>query len=92
MKLTKIPLEEFLTVLTKLFEDGVDYIDIQGEQSIDENGALKDIVKISIRPDYMSIVDPDEEEDDEEEEDDIKLLSSPKIDVITETDFDDLTI
>lgn len=91
MKLTKIPLEEFLAVLTKLFEDGVDYIDIQGEQSIEEDGSPKDIVKISIRPDYMSTADLDDEEENPEE-DDIKLLSSPKIDVITETDFDDLTI
>ena len=52
MELRKIPLFEFLTILTELYEEGVDYIDISGEQNA-EDEAPRDMIKISVKPEYM---------------------------------------
>lgn len=46
----KIPLHGLLTILTKLYEDGVDYIDIYGGE-INQN---KDILNIHVNPEYYS--------------------------------------
>lgn len=51
--LRKIPLEGLLQILTNLFEEGADFIDISGEQDNRENGAV-DIIKITVKPEYMS--------------------------------------
>tara|TARA_R110000782_G_scaffold74248_3_gene148428 strand:- start:13803 stop:14072 length:270 start_codon:yes stop_codon:yes gene_type:complete len=62
MKLRKIPLEAFIEILQQLFEDGADYIDINGEQNINS----KDIIKITVRPEYF--IHTEDEIDDELEE------------------------
>lgn len=56
----KIPLAPFLEILTELYEDGVDYIDISGEVSTD---ALlpQDLIKITVRPEYIHADDTEEE-------------------------------
>lgn len=56
MSLNKIPLDAFLKVLTELFESGVDYIDISEEQG-KEGDELKDIIKITVKEEYISMVD-----------------------------------
>lgn len=52
----KIPLGPFLEILTELYEDGVDYIDISGEVSKD---ALfpQDVIKITVKPEYINTDD-----------------------------------
>jgi hypothetical protein len=51
--LRKIPLEGLIQILTNLFEDGADYIDISGQQDDREGGAI-DVIKITVKPEYMS--------------------------------------
>jgi len=76
MKLRKIPLEEFLTVLTDLFEQGVDYIDITGKTN-DEDPEGQDIIKITVIPEYMS------KEGDDAPEDNIIDLSQGDLENLT---------
>lgn len=78
MQLRKIPLAELLTILTDLYEDGVDYIDISGKSSTSTEDP-QDLIKITVRPDYMS-------KDDTEEN------PSSNIDVsrLSDTDINDL--
>ena len=52
MKLRKIPLEPLLQILTDLFDSGADFIDISGENNA-EGDELRDIIKITIKPEYM---------------------------------------
>ena len=82
MQLVKIPLEELLSILTDLYEDGVDYVDISGTPSTDEEYP-QDIMHISIQPEYMC---EDMDDDDEEEE------NTPKINVskFSDEDIDNL--
>jgi len=51
--LRKIPLEGLIEILTNLFEEGADYIDISGQQDNREEGPI-DVIKITVRPEYMS--------------------------------------
>jgi hypothetical protein len=57
LKLRKIPLEPLIQILQDLYDSGADYIDISGEQN-GEGGALKDIIQITVKPEYMS--DPED--------------------------------
>ena len=52
MKLRKIPLEPLLQILTDLFDSGADFIDISGENNADGD-ELRDIINITIKPEYM---------------------------------------
>lgn len=60
MQLRKLPLFELLTILTELYEDGVDYIDISGTPSLSKEYP-QDTLKITVRPEY--IAEEDEEKD-----------------------------
>jgi hypothetical protein len=51
--LRKIPLEGLIQILTNLFEEGADFIDISGEQDNREDGPV-DVIKITVKPEYMS--------------------------------------
>ena len=65
MKLRKIPLGPLLEILQDLFDNGADFIDISGENN-EEGEEKKDIIKITIKPEYLMVA---EEEDDDDEED-----------------------
>jgi hypothetical protein len=83
--LRKIPLEGLIQILTNLFETGADFIDISGQQDDREDGPF-DVIKITVKPEYMSDeseleieVDIEEEGDDDDDkpslsEDDINEL------------------
>ena len=64
MMLRKIPLGPFIEILTDLFENGADFIDLSGNE---DNGteAPRDTLKITVKPEYLSpdINDEEEEED-----------------------------
>ena len=74
--LRKIPLEGLLQILTNLFEEGADFIDISGEQDNRENGAV-DIIKITVKPEYMA--DDSEVEIEVDMEEDKPSLSEDDI-------------
>ena len=79
--LRKIPLEGLIQILTNLFEDGADFIDISGQQDDREGGAI-DVIKITVKPEYMSDEDELEIEVDMEgyeEEEDKPTLSEDDI-------------
>ena len=72
LKLRKIPLEPLIQILQDLYDSGADYIDISGEQN-GEGESVKDLIQITIKPDYMSSPDDDVADDIEVDysEDDI---------------------
>jgi len=62
MMLRKIPLGPFLEILTDLFENGADFIDISGDVN-NEGESPRDSIKITVKPEYLS-PDINEEEED----------------------------
>jgi hypothetical protein len=60
MKLRKIPLEPLMQILQDLWEGGADFIDISGEQN-GENESLKDVIQITVKPEYIIHLEEDEE-------------------------------
>ena len=52
LKLNKIPITALMQILGELFEEGVDFIDIEGEGSGKEEGS--DRIKVTVRPEYYS--------------------------------------
>ena len=69
LKLRKIPLQALIEILQDLYDNGADYIDLSGEQK-DENGSVKDLIQITIKPEYML---HDERNEDDEESEEIEL-------------------
>jgi len=51
LKLNKIPITALMQILAELFEEGVDFIDIEGEGSEDDES---DKIKVTVRPEYYS--------------------------------------
>lgn len=79
MQLRKIPLGMFIQILEELYENGAEFIDLSGNMT-EEGDSLKDSVKITVRPEYLSeniedgdsytetrIDYPDEEDDDDDD-------------------------
>ena len=69
LKLRKIPLQALIEILQDLYDNGADYIDLSGEQK-NENGSVKDLIQITIKPEYML---HDERTDDDDEVEEIEL-------------------
>jgi len=63
MMLRKIPLGPFIEILTDLFDNGADFIDISGNVN-DEGEAPRDSLKITVKPEYLSPDINNEEEED----------------------------
>jgi hypothetical protein len=61
MMLRKIPLGPFIEILTDLFENGADFIDLSGNEDTGTE-APRDTLKITVKPEYLS---PDIEEEEE---------------------------
>jgi hypothetical protein len=74
MQLRKIPLEQLLSILSDLYEDGADYIDISGVASTSKEDP-QDVIKITVRPDYMS----NEINEEESSNVDVRRLSDTDI-------------
>ena len=53
MKLRKIPLEDLLEILQDLYESGVDYVDLDGEQD-NEGNSPRDSIMITVKPEYIT--------------------------------------
>jgi hypothetical protein len=61
LKLRKIPLESLIQILQDLWDGGANYIDLSGEQS-DNGDAPKDIIQITVKPEYLLHEDGDDED------------------------------
>jgi hypothetical protein len=59
--LRKIPLGPLIEILTDLFENGADFIDLSGDENNDGE-TPRDILKITVKPEYLSLDDEDEED------------------------------
>jgi len=70
LKLRKIPLGPFIEMLQDLWENGADFIDLSGEQSEDNSPTLRDMIQITVKPEYLS----------NEEEDVIELIQEVELD------------
>lgn len=62
LKLRKIPLQPLIEILQDLYDSGADYIDLSGEQS-KEGEDLKDIIQITVKPEYILHEDDDDDDD-----------------------------
>jgi hypothetical protein len=87
MELRKIPLEMFIQILQELYDGGADFVDISGETN-DDSDALKDTVKLTVKPEYLS---------DYNEDDTVELQQEIEIDYsdtnessLSDEDIDDL--
>jgi hypothetical protein len=83
MKLNKIPLAQFISILEEIYDSGANYVDIEGYPDSD-GGELKDIIKLIIRPEYLT------DEEDEEEIDDVDVTYEENNDKLSDEDISDL--
>jgi len=77
VRLVKIPLHEFISILVDLYEQGVDYIDIEGN-----NNEKQDSVNIIFNKEYMAEESLEPEDvmmnmmsEEEEEEDNVPPIN-----------------
>lgn len=87
--LNKIPLEPLIDILTDIFNNGVDYVDLSGTKGEDGED-LRDTLKISIKSEYLVEL---EEEDYDDEDHGIEVDYLEKKDgstQLSDTDIDDL--
>ena len=95
LKLRKIPLQALIEILQDLYDNGADYIDLSGEQK-DENGSVKDLIQITIKPEYMLHDERDEEDNDDVTQEieldysDDDIPSTDKRSLLSEDDINDL--
>lgn len=54
-----------ITILEDLYNGGADYVDISGD--IDKDGAPRDTIKITVKPEYLSDFDEENEVSIEQE-------------------------
>lgn len=78
MKITKLPLLDFIELLNDLYESGIDYIDMDNSKEEGE----ENVIEISIEPEYVMT----EEDDEEEEEEDVAKVKTK----FTDNDINDL--
>jgi hypothetical protein len=78
LTLHKIPLDTLIAILQDLWDTGADFVDISGENS-KEGEQLKDTIKITIKPEYLS---------DHNEEDVMELEQEIEMDYSGEDDDD----
>lgn len=70
----KVPLDALINVLVDLYEKGINFIDIQGNE---EDLVTK--MTITVMPDYIDEeYDGDEYEEDEDDDDDVELREITK--------------
>lgn len=86
LKLRKIPLQPLIEILQDLYESGADYIDLSGEQS-DNRTTPKDIIQITVKPEY--ILHDDEDDDDVTQEIELDYSDDDKPNTIKKSLSDD---
>jgi hypothetical protein len=91
LKLRKIPLEPLIQILQDLYDSGADYIDLSGEQNKEED-ELKDIIQITVKPEYMTHTDDDDDDIEQEIELDFSDDDIPSTDrkSLSDDDINDL--
>tara|TARA_R110000868_G_scaffold206288_3_gene455064 strand:+ start:228 stop:509 length:282 start_codon:yes stop_codon:yes gene_type:complete len=92
MILRKIPLGPFIELLTDLFDNGADFIDLEGDEN-NEGDAPRDSLKITVKPEYLSLED-DEDDEIQESSQEIRMNFSindnENTSSLSEDDIEDL--
>ncbi len=93
LKLNKVHISSMITILTQLFEEGADYIDIEGE---DNGSEESDVIKVTVRPEYY-VGESDGDDESEQDKTDPEYLfteieEEPKEDInpISDDEINDL--
>tara|TARA_R110002072_G_scaffold261233_1_gene419830 strand:+ start:173 stop:448 length:276 start_codon:yes stop_codon:yes gene_type:complete len=60
MTMRKVSLISLIDLLKQIYDDGADYIDIEGEQTDGE----EDMLKITVRPEYFTEIESNEDDPD----------------------------
>lgn len=91
LKLIKVPVTQLMQILHQLYEDGADFIDIEGQHR--PNGS-NDVIKVIVRPEYY---ETDADDDSQERTDSEFLVTkelyeppSDEINPLSEEDINDL--
>ena len=88
IKLNKVPIANLIQVLTHLYEEGADFIDIAGEEV---PGDDNDIIQVTVRPEYYNTDASDAKETDPEYlVTEVKPPKEEDINPISEDDINDL--
>jgi len=94
LKLIKVPVTQLMQILHELYEDGADFIDIEGQH---RPNASSDVIKVTVRPEYYETNIDDDDNDSQEKTDSEFLLTevryepaSDKISPLSEEDINDL--
>jgi len=87
--LNKIPISSLIKVLQQIYEEGADYIDLQGEQT---PGDANDIIKVTVRPEYYIDEQGEPEQDETDPEYLFTEIKEPKEDInpISDDEINDL--
>ena len=60
MTMRKVSLISLIDLLKQIYDEGADYIDIEGEQTDGE----EDMLKITVRPEYFTEIESNEDDPD----------------------------
>lgn len=69
LKLNKIPITSLMEILTHLFEEGANYVDIEKEINNEEENDEEEnnFIRITVKPDYYKEENENEDDEDDEE-------------------------
>jgi hypothetical protein len=94
LKLIKVPVSQLMQILHQLYEDGADFIDIEGQH---RPNASNDVIKVTVRPEYYESADGGDDDDSQEKTDSEFLFTevpyeppSDEINPLSEEDINDL--
>ena len=63
MQIRKIPLEQFIQILSDIYDGGAEYIDIVADKNSKEN-SFTDVMRIVIKPEYTNVIEDDDDDED----------------------------
>jgi hypothetical protein len=63
MQIRKIPLEQFIQILSDIYDGGAEYIDIVADKNNKEN-SITDVMRIVIKPEYTNVIEEDDDDED----------------------------
>ena len=72
LKLIKVPVTQLMQILHELYEDGTDFIDIEGQH---RPNASSDVIKVTVRPEYYET----DADDDSQEKTDSEFLVTKEL-------------
>jgi hypothetical protein len=89
LKLNKVPISSLIRILSSLYEEGADFIDIEGEK---QEGEKNDVIKVTVRPEYYTTENSESEQHETDPEYLLTEVKPPEEDInpISDDDINDL--